>query len=878
MLYDVFISYKSEQEPQAARVRALLEAEGLRCWMAPDSIPAGSSYMREIPQGIGNSGVLLLLLNGQSQQSNWVLLELSTAISRHKKVFAVQTDTAGLNDEFGFCLTRSQIFPAQDPPLEDRVRELLPLIRMGAALGTGGGPASGTGRLQSRIPYPKSAFFGRQALLDGIQAQFGAGCQLVVLSGMGGIGKSEVAKQYAARRRDRYDTIVFVDCLNSLTDTFADDERFCLDGFARRRLPDGGQESNADYARRKLRAIREQSDGHTLIVLDNYDQPAPGERLSDWADARYDLLVTTRRDLSEAGYAQLPVEALNQEQLQALFEHYAGCPVTEEQEFARLCALVDGHTMMLELLAKQLPRSHRTLAGLRELLEQDPLGGPSEPVTLDGSREDTISGFIRRLFDPRDLTARQRTLLRCLSLCPTGGVELTAFAALAGLDDFVPLNGLIQCSWVRENRLANTVDLHPLVAETVRRELGLDPDTRAFVAQLTGALQTDPRKTRAEYAPYLDTGRSVLGLLPRQDLAWGPLALAFGAALNACSLLEESAQVLEDACRELRDSELYPMALLRLCQTGSARGEHARVLERLETLPALARTGAQGEALAQLLDLRGWCLMQTNRVREAEEAFRALLDDMDKGEYPGLPLYVQAMTVNDYGVTLYRQGRFGEAADQLREAYRMHRDLYGDDNLRVAIDLNNLGAICVRAGRYEEALTYHRRSLEIRQRVCGEVSYYTALQYDNAARAELDVWRLDGDPARMERAEAWARRSLELHQRLFGEKNPRVSRNLTTLGLLAMARQDTAGAEGWFRQARDMLLDPSQPRDERALATACDWLAGCLEAQDRREEARALYDEALTLRRRCLGPDHPDTRRTAARLAALSGGDAPAQR
>ena len=75
----VFISYSSQNKADADAIRALLEKNGIRVWMAPDSIPPGSNYMSEITPAIENCGYFLLLLSEDSEKSYYVQCEVSTA-------------------------------------------------------------------------------------------------------------------------------------------------------------------------------------------------------------------------------------------------------------------------------------------------------------------------------------------------------------------------------------------------------------------------------------------------------------------------------------------------------------------------------------------------------------------------------------------------------------------------------------------------------------------------------------------------------------------------------------------------------------------------------------------------------------------------------
>ncbi|MBQ3295504.1 MAG: toll/interleukin-1 receptor domain-containing protein [Erysipelotrichaceae bacterium] len=108
---DIFISYKSEEEEYARRVRKVLEDNGISCWMAPDSIPIGSNYMKQIPQAIESCKVMIVLVSEKSQQSTWVKNEFSQAISKNKLIIPYVIQDCKLEDEFAFSMsTMQQVF------------------------------------------------------------------------------------------------------------------------------------------------------------------------------------------------------------------------------------------------------------------------------------------------------------------------------------------------------------------------------------------------------------------------------------------------------------------------------------------------------------------------------------------------------------------------------------------------------------------------------------------------------------------------------------------------------------------------------------------------------------------------------------------------
>lgn len=108
MAKDVFISYKSEDFEQAEALRLMLESRSIGCWMAPQSIPGGSSYAAEIPPAIKACKVFLLVFTAKTQRSRWVSRELDQAINQSKVILPLMLEDCPMGDEFGFYLTNIQ--------------------------------------------------------------------------------------------------------------------------------------------------------------------------------------------------------------------------------------------------------------------------------------------------------------------------------------------------------------------------------------------------------------------------------------------------------------------------------------------------------------------------------------------------------------------------------------------------------------------------------------------------------------------------------------------------------------------------------------------------------------------------------------------------
>lgn len=124
----VFISYSSRDSAAACAVRSMLEANGVKCWMAPESIPMGGDYANAIPLAIENCSVFLLILSENAQASKWVPKELDLAITFDKRVIPFQIDDGLMTRPFNFRLTNIQRIEAYRD-LADAYEKLLSRIR-----------------------------------------------------------------------------------------------------------------------------------------------------------------------------------------------------------------------------------------------------------------------------------------------------------------------------------------------------------------------------------------------------------------------------------------------------------------------------------------------------------------------------------------------------------------------------------------------------------------------------------------------------------------------------------------------------------------------------------------------------------------------------
>lgn len=128
----VFVSYSSKDTNLVNDIVELLRQLGISHWKAPEMIPVGSNYAREIPKAIKECEVFLLILSEASQVSIWIEKEIDMAVNCRKTIVPVKIDNTPLNDLYSFYLNNVQMIPYSENAdrgrrmLKERLLRLLP--------------------------------------------------------------------------------------------------------------------------------------------------------------------------------------------------------------------------------------------------------------------------------------------------------------------------------------------------------------------------------------------------------------------------------------------------------------------------------------------------------------------------------------------------------------------------------------------------------------------------------------------------------------------------------------------------------------------------------------------------------------------------------
>lgn len=298
-------------------------------------------------------------------------------------------------------------------------------------------------QLTCGVEIAEEPFAGREEELEEIRRLFTEGVKTVFLSGMGGIGKSAIARVFGRRFAGDYDKILLWNYDKSLEQIFADDGQLQISNLL---YTQSKYQSRRRYAREKYAKLMQIAQSEKLlIILDNYNQIGDGW-FEELQKIPCNLLVTTRIGgsyLAEKGYAHLTVESIcaKQDWLD-FYRLYTGKEPSgpEWREIERYRDSVLGHTLRMKLA----------------------LCNPKQEWISEKMARSLLSNF--------RLKKTQIQVLCELSFISLRGIPEEVYLSCTE-EKKESLESLKQYSLIQERREAsgrNFLSLHPVIAEAVQ--------------------------------------------------------------------------------------------------------------------------------------------------------------------------------------------------------------------------------------------------------------------------------------------------------------------------------------------------------------------------------------------------------------------------
>jgi hypothetical protein len=128
-IFDVFISYSSQDKQWADAACAVLERHRIRCWIAPRDILPGREWNASIISGINACKIMVLIFSAHANASAQVRREVERAISKGVTVLPCRVEDVHPEGAMEFPLGNMKWLDAFTPPVEERLERLALLVK-----------------------------------------------------------------------------------------------------------------------------------------------------------------------------------------------------------------------------------------------------------------------------------------------------------------------------------------------------------------------------------------------------------------------------------------------------------------------------------------------------------------------------------------------------------------------------------------------------------------------------------------------------------------------------------------------------------------------------------------------------------------------------
>jgi tetratricopeptide (TPR) repeat protein len=624
------------------------------------------------------------------------------------------------------------------------------------------------------LPYPSigDLFKGRddfmRRLHESLTRARGGRTAIVsqALYGLGGIGKTRVAVEYAWAHADEYNALLFV-----VAET-PEALRRNLAALAGTLVP---QLDTTDDAAR-LAAVLDwlKANPGWFLILDNVDgKPALAEvehLLSGLAGGH--VIVTSRLADFSGNFQPLELDVLAVDDAAAfLLARTEGRRrvAADDAAKAREVALELGRlALMLEQAGAFIAKRRLTFA---QYLEQWRSKRDEVLAWFDA----TVTGYSRAVAVTWQTSVAQlseggqRLLERLAWLAPEKVPESLIVAPVPGAEaenQRVAYDDLAAFSLLTRDAEGPFFLVHRLVQDVTRRSLWGEARQRSLVEALDwidAAFTGDPQDVRN---------------WPTLDLL-APHAHTVTAHADAAGISEPTARLMNQLGLLFNEKALHaeaePLMRSALAIDEKSFGpDHPKVAIRLNNLSIL--------------------LQATNRLNEAEPLLRRVVDNSEKVERETGEMHPNfASVLNNLAALLQATNRLDEAEPLMRRALAIDEKTFGPDHPKVAIRLNNLATVLAATNRLVEAEPLMRRMVSNFEKSFGP-------DHPNVATALNNLAQLLKDTDRLNEAEPLMRQALGIDEESFGPNHPNVAIRLNNLALLLQATNRLDDAEPLMRR------------------------------------------------------------------------------
>ncbi|XP_013402393.1 tetratricopeptide repeat protein 28-like, partial [Lingula anatina] len=732
--------------------------------------------------------------------------------------------------------------------------------------------------LSVQLPGKLAELKGREDLVQQIQQHITGESRLVLLTGMGGIGKTSVAIEVGHREQN----VLYID-MRQVTNL--DSVKLSL---VQHYHPTSSlKDLYSDYQNVFIQSLSSLT-SDTVIIFDNNDEVIKSN-LQEFhsliqcisnSTKHVTLLCTSRESFSVMSHnmAVLDVPPLDKApSTDILWEGKATSPTDSESivlgELAEKCG---GNPLALKLLAVQLKK--KTAQRVLDRMQNKNVIENLKVANLPASQE--MMACLDMSYET--LNTEEQRVFRALHIFPVS-FHVEEVSGILKIDED-------ECEYILDSLCNKSLlgadhsvyDLHPLL--------------RAYAAFQAGTDQNEIAGIQDAYCKHYMKQTPLL-LSEFETLSSKE---TYGKAKKTLPHLKVIASLLTDQLgnKNLHDEgmtfiqlkNLYSIA--RVCQNVFLYPEALTILRTLEMFEGKDFPFEQISpfiygAIAEVLQGMGNYKEALAYQEKSLDVKQAILGE----KHP-----LTASTYQNIGSALWSMGKFADSLTYYKQSLDIQKEIVGEKHSDTAGTYQNIGSALCAMGKYQEGLTYYYKSIEIVKETFGEKHPLAGMAYQNIGNALCEMGTFQEalpcyqkslqimeeilgmkhpDTAgayqnigsalcamgKYQEALTYHEKSLQIIKEIFGEKHPDTGRAYHNIGTALLSIGTYAEALTYYEKSLEIIREFFGEKHPYT-GTVYQNIGNALCDVGKYAEALTYYEKSLLIKKDILGEKHSDTAST----------------
>ncbi|MCL2841983.1 MAG: tetratricopeptide repeat protein [Oscillospiraceae bacterium] len=539
-------------------------------------------------------------------------------------------------------------------------------------------------------PPPAAHFVGRETELANIKKHIKQNVKLVLVNGMGGIGKSEICKKLFHEFNETDGVIKHIGWI-----VFDENMKKTLYGKFGATCEITDLEENFKQTKRHINELSTS----LLLFIDNMNDISETDKLELDALA-CNIILTSRQTTHHGNITTVPIGELPEEDCIDIYKELCDRTSHEDEIIRQIVRRAARLTIVVTLLAKTAKRANLTDATLLEKLNKNGFDLSEIRQTVDKKK---FNEHLSLLFDLSEISDEERSVLQQFALFPPQPLAFAYAEQWFEQDSPDILNDLADKAWLIKTDMG--FYMHQVISDVVLCEA---KPTYLECAELVGMIGNDLDFDET------DVFTSRLPILP------------FGESVAQYFMQEENeaiAYLLHNIARLHEYQGDYPTALEWYHKALDIR---EKVLDTEHP-----HTATSYNNIATVYHKQGDYPTALEWYYKALDIREKVLDT----EHPST-----ATSYNNIAAVYHKQDDYPTALEWYYKALDIYEKVLGTEHPDTATSYNNIAGVYHNQGNYPKALKWYQKALVVLEKILDKEHPHTKIASNNMEllRKELD--------------------------------------------------------------------------------------------------------------------------------------------